>query len=288
MPTSTANVAEWIEQLPEPDRPGQASTFTGPPPEEAARLCERVVAAGPAGVNALIGLIREPGEPEFKSYKAAYLLHGVAIHVGAPGKEAQREMFATSLAAHLGSSTLSKPVQRLLIRELQVAGSREAVAALGKVLLDEALGPDAAMALAAIGGEEAAAQLGRSLPKATGAIRLAIAQQLGVLRHIGSVRALQGMLRDADAEARLVAAWALARIGDPRSVDALLGEADAAAGWQRIKATQACLLLAETLLAAGKRTPARVLYTHLRDSHTDPSESHVREAAAKALSGLGG
>jgi HEAT repeat protein len=286
MQTSTANVAEWIEQLPEPDQPGQASKFTGPPPEEAARLCERVLAAGPAGVDALIGLIREPGDPEFKSYKAAYLLHCVAIHVGAPGTEAHREMFATSLAAHLGSSTLSKPVQRLLIRELQVAGSREVVAALGKVLLDQALGVEAAMALAAL-GDGAAAQLRRSLPKATGAIRLAIAQSLGVLRDAGSVSALQGMLRDADAEARLVAAWALARIGDPRSVDALLGEADAAAGWQRIKATQACLLLAENLSAAGKRTPARIVYTHLRDTRTDPAESHVREAAAKALSGPG-
>ena len=49
------------------------------------------------------------------------------------------------------------------------------------------------------------------------------------------------------------------------------------------KATSACFLLAERLLAAGRKTEAARLYTHLRDTRTDPSELHIREAASRRL-----
>ena len=45
----------------------------------------------------------------------------------------------------------------------------------------------------------------------------------------------------------------------------------------------ACLLLAENLLAAGRKEQAVNLYRRLRDTRTDPAEAHVRAAAGRAL-----
>jgi len=69
------------------------------------------------------------------------------------------------------------------------------------------------------------------------------------------------------------------------SVDRLL-KAAVADGWQRIQATDACLLLAENLVASGKRDEAVRIYTHLKDARTDPSERYVRDAAEKALAAV--
>jgi hypothetical protein len=76
----------------------------------------------------------------------------------------------------------------------------------------------------------------------------------------------------------------LARIADAGWADALLKMADGHKGWERIQHTKACLLLAEKLLAAGNKTAAVAIYTHLRKTRTEPSELYIRQAAAKALS----
>ena len=49
----------------------------------------------------------------------------------------------------------------------------------------------------------------------------------------------------------------------------------------------ACLLLAENLLAAGSRKEAVRIYTHLRDTRTEPAEAYVRDAAARGLANAG-
>jgi hypothetical protein len=75
----------------------------------------------------------------------------------------------------------------------------------------------------------------------------------------------------------------LARIGDGGSAEALLNAADVQPGWERIQATKHCLVLAENLLAAGRRDMAERIYTHLRETRTDPAERYVRDAAKKGL-----
>jgi len=286
MATAKTNVAELVSQMPDSDRPGQESTFTGPEPEKAEKLFEELLAGGRESIIELIALVRAPGDPEFKSYRAEYLLHCLAIYVGRAGKEAQRKLLADTLAAQLGNAQLAKPVRGLLARELQVAGTKDAVEALGALLLDEELCSHAASALEAI-REGAAEELRRALPKAAGACRLAIIQNLGVLRDGSSSGALEKALGDGDREARLAAAWALAQIAPPRAVELLLKAADAPAGYERIKATQACLVLAENLLAAGNKREARRIYTHLRDTRSDRAEQYVRDSAAKALPEIG-
>jgi HEAT repeat protein len=275
-----------VNQMPDADQPGRESTFTGPEPEKAAKLFEELLAGGRESLVELIASIRAPGEPDFRSYRAEYLLHCLAVYVGRPGKEAQRQLLAETLAAQLGNAQLAKAVRGLLARELQVAGGDQAAKALGGLLLDEELCSYAAAALAAI-REGAAEQLRRALPKATGPCRLAIVQNLGVLRDGKSFNAFREALSDGDREVRLAAAWALAQLAQPSAVDLLLKAADVTPGYERIKATQAALVLAENLAAAGNKREAIRVYTHLRDTRTDRAEQYVRDAAAKALAGLG-
>jgi len=59
--------------------------------------------------------------------------------------------------------------------------------------------------------------------------------------------------------------------------------ADVDPGYERIKATSNALLLAERLLAAGKKAYAVKIYAHLKETRTDPSEKYVRDIAAGAL-----
>jgi HEAT repeat protein len=103
-----------------------------------------------------------------------------------------------------------------------------------------------------------------------------------LLRDPDSVSALKSALSDTAGDTRLAAAWALANIGVASAADGLIKMADAAGGWERIRATSACLLLAEKLQAAGKRSDAVRIYTHLRNTRKD-SDRYVSEAAEEAL-----
>jgi hypothetical protein len=85
---------------------------------------------------------------------------------------------------------------------------------------------------------------------------------------------------------RLAAGWGLAQIADAAAVDLLLKAADAT-GYERTRATNSCLLLAENLLAAGNKADATRIYTRLLSTRTDPSERHVHEAASRALAAAG-
>jgi hypothetical protein len=59
--------------------------------------------------------------------------------------------------------------------------------------------------------------------------------------------------------------------------------ADVEPGWERIQATKNCMVLAEKLVAAGKKSDAAKIYKYLRDTRKDPSEKYVRDAAEKAM-----
>jgi HEAT repeat protein len=305
------NIAELVEKLPPTDReieaqkaaekvqqdpakppakpskePG-ASKFTGPEPEVAHQLCDQVLAGGRESVMQLIALVRDPASPEFKNYKPEYFLHCLTLYVGGTGKEAQRKTFREVLTAELVNEKHSPAVQRCLVRELQWIGDAATVRALGRLLTDEALCDDAASALVAIGAD-AGDVFRKALPGAKGRCRLVIVQNLGVLRDAEAAEVLKNALNDEDRDVRLAAAWGLARIGDPNSVDLLIKAADVPSGLERITATQACLLLAENLAAAGRKKEAAKIYTHLQETRTDPKETCVREAAAQALHALAG
>src|SRR5512142_1377642 len=125
------NVAELVEQMPETDadirakqkaaqeaagqnqtdpnkkparepKLGEASKFTGPDPEAAYKIFEAIIDGGQESLLDLLGLIRDPSESDYKNYKAAYVLHGIALLAGRAGQEERRKLFAETLAGEIG------------------------------------------------------------------------------------------------------------------------------------------------------------------------------------------
>ena len=211
------------------------------------------------------------------------LVIGVTAAIGGLEDDAPRRAFAEALASQLGGARPT-PLQAYQCQELQGAGAKEAAPALGTLLADAELCEPAARAIAAIGDAE---PLVAAMPGATAAIRLTLVQNLGFVRGSKAVEGRRKAVADPNADVRAAAAWALANIGDAGSADLVLKAADAHQGWERIQETKACLLLAERLLAAGKKPEATTIYTQLRDTRTDPSEKYVREAAERGLAAAG-
>jgi hypothetical protein len=243
-----------------------------------AKTLEAILEGGPASVVGLVDLMAEPGNGD--DAKARYALHALAVHVAGSGEKQRRRGFAAALTAALGGDR-PKEVRAFVVRQLQVAGGPEVAPALGRLLLDEDLCEPAAQALLAI-KDGAAAEFRAALRKATGKPRLTAVHALGVLRDAESAEALRPLAQDKDRDLRLTALWALANIGNPGAISVIL-QASGAEGYEGAKATAACLLLAERLLAAGRRAEAIRVLTHLRDTRTGAADAHVREAAERGL-----
>lgn len=315
MPATKPNVAALVERMPEtdndlkakldeaklaakpdapdaPDKPkpktplwGTASKFAGPDPKAAEKIFAEILGGGRDSIAELLALVRVPGEADYKSYKAAYVLHGLVIHAGVAGRETERRLLADTLATQLGSDKHSKSAKGVFIRELRTLGGKEAVSALGPQLLDDELGGDATFALLTI-RDGAAPHFRNALEKSKGRSRVAVLQALGVLQDKDSVPALKKALTEEDRDVRRTTAWALANMGEASATDALLKSADTASGWERTEATRHCLLLAERLAATGKHPQAARIYTHLIETQNDAADRHIRELAERALNAI--
>jgi hypothetical protein len=276
MNEKSSALASLIGSLPDPDEQGMLSKIDK---DVVDSVIAGIYKGGQESILGLIDMLVEPGKGD--DVKPRYALHGLAVYVCKLEDKNQKRKFAGILASQLGGGR-PKAVQGYIIRQLQVAGGKEAAPQIGKLLCDEELCEYAASALVAI-GEGAGEQLRKALPEATGKCRLTIVQNLGVVRDAKAVASLKKIVSDTDRNTRLAALWALANIGDAGSADILMKAADTKDAYERIKATQACLLLAERLLAANFKAEAVRIYTYLRDSRTDTSERYVRDAAATAL-----
>jgi len=282
MPLSKDEIAALLARLPDTDEPGQESKFTGPEPQAAQKIFEEILAGGPETIAELIRLLHTPADSAYKDYRPEYVLHGLAVYAGHPEREEQRRVLSDSFGSPIRRNDLPKGVRGCLIRELQWVSGKEAVEAIASGLQDEELCEYAISALTAI-GPSAAEALRRVLPQARGKARLAILQALGVLGDTAAAGVLRDAAGDESRDIRIAAVWGLAHIGDAGSVNVLLKAADAQDGWERIQAAKGCLLLAEKLLAAGKKTDAAKIYAHLQETRQDPAEQYVRDAAAKGL-----
>jgi HEAT repeat protein len=291
MPVTTSNIAALVDQMPATDieKEGKqgdpASKFTGPDPAAAEKIFSEILSGGRESLIELLGLVRQPGDPDFVNYKAGYVLHGLVIYAGRDGRDEQRRLLAETLGSQLAGDKHSKAVKAFLIRELRVMGGKEAVDVLGECLLDDELCGDAAQALLTI-RDGVIPHFRRAFGKSKGRMRLTIIQAFGSLSDAASGAALEKALADDDRDVRRAAAWALANLGAAAAVDPLMKFADSAEGFARVEAINACLLLAGKLAAADKKPEAVKIYSHLRDACQDPAERHIREAAERALSGL--
>jgi HEAT repeat protein len=248
---------------------------------EVEQIVAELHSGGHAAVVGLVNLLVEPGGEKTDS-PVRHALHALVIGAGGLGDE-QRRALSVALASTLDDASRPISARAFVVRQMQLCGGAEASPALGKLLRDEDLYSDAAMALLAIRAG-AAAQFRAALPDVTGPQRVAAIQALGALKDAESIEPLRrAAARDADPVARLSAVWALANIGDAGSVETVLKAADESTGTDRTRATDACLLLAESLAAAGRKDGAAKIYRHLHATRTGPAETYVRGVAARAL-----
>jgi HEAT repeat protein len=165
---------------------------------------------------------------------------------------------------------------------LQVCGRQEAIPALSKLLTDEELCEAATQALLSI-GEEAVEPIRSALLSAPDRCRRTLAQAAGVLRDRQSTDTLRELLDDEDVDVRLIAGWGLANMADPGSIELLMKAAEVPYSYERIKATDHLLTLAENLTADGQEDEARHIYRHLERTRLDPLEKHIREMPTAAM-----
>lgn len=278
-PSTDSKWQRLVDQMPRPDK--EEKILQNVAEGQVEKIAAELHAGGPEAVVALVDMLAESGAGQTDS-PTRHALHALVIHVGKlPGEERSRT--AGALASTLNDRERPAEVKRFVTQQLQLCGSAAVAPALGQLLSDEQLSADAAMALLAI-RVGAAEQFRAALPDATGAQRVAVIQALGSLKDLQSAAPLRrAAARDPDPVARLEAAWALANMGDPGSADVVLKYADEARGFDRIRATHACLLLADNLSAAGRKADAAAIYRHLRDTRVGPSEAHVRGVAERAL-----
>lgn len=277
------DVREIAARFPDADAPGREEKFTGPEPAMAESAFREVLAGGKAAIRELAAAASDPTAEGPVDFRAEYVLHGIAVLAGRPGEAENRRLFEEALLEELASPDRSNGKRALFIRELQFAGTEKAVPSLGRWLLDPELADPAAMALVAIGGEAAAAELRKALPEARGRVRSAIVHALGALGDRASAELLRAALGDSERDVRTGAAWALANSGDGEAADALLQAAESEDRWERIQGAKACLLLAERLSAAGKKDAAARIYERLREKKRGTDEAYVAEAAERGL-----
>ena len=205
-------------------------------------------------------------------------LEALCSRAGAPGCEAERVAAVRALLARLGADVPTH-ARRRVIRHIQRIGAAEAVPALAALLADKDAREPARRALIRNPAPAAAAALRAALPEADKAFRIALIDALGARADRGSLGLLVAQARDADDDVRGHAVHALARVGDPSATPVLLAATKQGSDRCRRSAADACLALAESLVAKGDKAAALGIYRALLGSGT-----HVRRAA---LVGIG-
>ena len=244
------------------------------------RLIAKVVRLGPAGTRGICKMLVAPGAGN--DTKARYALSGMTMYVTRPGAEIERIMYAGAVIEALATSK-DDEVKAFLIRQLQLAGRDEAVAALAEFVGDKRLCEPATQALLAIRTPAAEMVLLRALASADRANRVTIIKALGELRCKAAAKELIKYATSRLADTRRTALYAVANIGDASAIDVLAEAAQATSSYERAGATSLYLLLARRLAEAGQKQQCIKICSDLIKTRTDPRENNVRLAALNTL-----
>lgn len=213
------------------------------------------------------------------SSRAALLPIDEAV-VACLGDESARELLERRLVAALKAGG-SAVAHEYVCSKLVLIGSEFSVPSLAALLADAQLATAARNALEAIPHPDAAKALRDSLPKLDGLQKVGVIHSLGARRDAGSVRALNGLLRDANPQLAGAVVGALGNIGSTQAASALRAFVPKAPEAVRAELANALLVCAGQLQAGGRNSEARQLWQML-DVSAQPQ--HVRLAAAVALS----
>ena len=278
-PSTSSKWHQLVARMPRPDP--EDKILKNVQEGQVEQIVAELYAGGREAVVALVELLKEPGDGASDS-PARHALHALVTHAGGLGDD-QRRAVASALASTLSGRGRAPGVRKFIVQELRYCGGAEEAPALGRLLSDDQLYQDAAMALLAI-RDGAAEQFRGALSDLAGPQRVGAIVALGTLKDAASAEPLRRTAeRDPDPVARQEAAWALANIGDAGAADVVLKLADEAKGFDRVRATKACLLLAENLAGAGRRQDAAKIYQYLRERRTEPEERYVRDIAERGL-----
>lgn len=256
---------------------------------EGQQLAAELLRRGPAAIRAVCAKVIDPAQGgDLKANaQARYLLHGLATYCSRPDAAAERKACTRALLDVMAGEKRPE-VKKFLIRQLQLAGTDDAVPALAKLLGDDAYAEPATQALLAIRTPAANGALLKALPAARGARRVALIRALGRRRVQAAAPQILKDAASQDTTARLVALYALANIGDPAAASVLAKAADAKPLFERNKATSFYLLFARRLAEDGRKNDCAAICRGLIKSRTAPRERHVVSAALDTLvKGLG-
>ncbi len=246
-------------------------------------LCAELFKEGAPGIQALCRMLVEPGKGD--DTKARFALQGMGIHASRPNADADRKLFAQTVAAELRGNA-GPQAKAFLLTQLRLTAGDEQVADIAKLLSDTELSDHAAQTLLTIRTPSVAPALRAALASAKGPAHVTVITAIGNLRDKGAVIELLKDAESADSAIKNSALHALANIGDPASAPALAKAASVEALSERSQATQATLLLAQRLAEAGKNDDAAKICRDLMKMAPVEGEknNHIQCAALNILS----
>jgi len=275
-----AGLAALVDSVPNADPGGK---HTAPGPEFAPKAEAEVLKAPKASVAALMTLMGKGFGNDY--FKAHYTLHAAAHYARRPGAEEQRQAISEALCAALPGDYPAL-VKAHALEELKWIGGKEAIPAVSEFLLDKELYDFAVQALVAL---RCAPPIRAALPKSAGRNRIALVQALGTLKDAEAVSAIVKETGSKDAAVRLAAREALANIGSPEAIDAILAAAKLTENTnEEMKSARAALLLGQQLVAAGKKAEARRIFTTLPGQCPGKAGRHIRIGCLRGLGSLAG
>jgi HEAT repeat protein len=196
------------------------------------------------------------------------------VDAGDGRTEKERELIARLRSAPEGEKAIA-------CKELAIHGSADAVADLATLLGDDKLASWARIALEAIPDPACDAALRDAVGRLQGRLLVGVVNSLGVRRDARAIGLLAARLADSDPVVVSAAAIALGRIGDPAALAALRPALASSLPAVRDAAAEACVVVAERLLAAGRGADAALLCDAV--CKADVSPQRIGEATRGAI-----
>jgi len=192
------------------------------------RLAGEMLALGEPSLASFAGGLPPAGGPGFDA-NARFAVNAVAVYASAPGGEARRARVEAAFIKALAAAS-DVEVRTFLLSQLRIVGRDPSARAAAPLLANAALVEPATQLMLSVRSTGARQALINALPASTGPARVTIVKALGELEVLEAHNRLVVFAKDADPALRRAALAALARIGSPKSYDALT-QAAAAAGF---------------------------------------------------------